>query len=194
MGSVAASKRNRKRGRGSTTSPRDGSSRSRFRATLTDWNYLDVSAGPILTDNQTVTRFSEDAAYPLHRLYDCWQTDLTVDLPEQAHRTHNVLIGFEYGFESVVRQTVFSDAPSIKSLQSGIFQPGSAGGGRSCGPISSIRLPLTAFPSAAQPGFTTHGGCTCRIQITASAETKTVSRCAIRRIHSKIRRADLRHT
>lgn len=39
--------------------------RSRFRATLTDWNYLDTSLGYLLPDNQTFTRYSEDTAYPL---------------------------------------------------------------------------------------------------------------------------------
>jgi iron complex outermembrane receptor protein len=43
--------------------------RSRFRATLTNWNSLDVSTGALLDDNRTLTRFSEDAAYPL-RFYD----------------------------------------------------------------------------------------------------------------------------
>ncbi len=43
--------------------------RSRFRATLADWNYLDASSGYVLPDNQTLVRFSENAAYPL-RFYD----------------------------------------------------------------------------------------------------------------------------
>jgi iron complex outermembrane receptor protein len=84
--------------------------RSRFRATLTDWNYLDTSLGYLLPDNQTFTRYSEDTAYPL-RFYD-WQTDLTGIL-KTGPVEHNFLIGFEYGFESVVQRGVFSDAPPI---------------------------------------------------------------------------------
>lgn len=84
--------------------------RSRFRATLTDWNYLDTSLGYLLPDNQTFTRYDEDLAYPL-RFYD-WQTDLTGIL-KTGGIEHNFLIGFEYGFQSVVQRGVFSDAPPI---------------------------------------------------------------------------------
>jgi len=84
--------------------------RSRFRATLTDWNYLDTSLGYLLPDNQTFTRYDEDLAYPL-RLYD-WQTDLT-GIFKTGGIEHNFLVGFEYGFESVVQRGVFSDAPPI---------------------------------------------------------------------------------
>jgi iron complex outermembrane recepter protein len=84
--------------------------RSRFRATLTDWNYLDTSLGYLLPDNQTFTRYDEDTAYPL-RLYD-WQTDIT-GIFKTGRIEHNFLVGFEYGFESVVQRGVFSDAPPI---------------------------------------------------------------------------------
>ena len=84
--------------------------RSRFRATLTDWNYLDTSLGYLLPDNQTFTRYDEQTAYPL-RLYD-WQTDLT-GIFKTGGIEHNFLVGFEYGFESVVQRGVFSDAPPI---------------------------------------------------------------------------------
>jgi len=84
--------------------------RSRFRATLTDWNYVDTSSGYIMSDSQTLARFSENAAYPL-RLYD-WQTDLT-GIFKTGSIEHNFLMGFEYGFESVVQRAVFSDAPPI---------------------------------------------------------------------------------
>jgi len=84
--------------------------RSRFRATLTDWNYLDTSLGYLLPDNQTFTRYDENTAYPL-RLYD-WQTDLT-GIFKTGGIEHNILVGFEYGFESVVQRGVFSDAPPI---------------------------------------------------------------------------------
>ncbi|MBV8903492.1 MAG: TonB-dependent receptor, partial [Acidobacteriia bacterium] len=84
--------------------------RSRFRATLTDWNYLDTSLGYLLPDNQTYTRYDEDLAYPL-RFYD-WQTDLT-GIVKTGAIEHNFLIGFEYGFQSAVQRGVFSDAPPI---------------------------------------------------------------------------------
>lgn len=84
--------------------------RSRFRATLTDWNYLDTSLGYLLPDNQTFTRYDEDLAYPL-RYYD-WQTDLT-GIAKTGPIEHNFLIGFEYGFQSAVQRGVFSDAPPI---------------------------------------------------------------------------------
>ena len=66
-----------------------------------------------LPDNQTLTRFSEDAAYPL-RFYD-WQTDLT-GIFKTGNIEHNFLIGFEYGSQSVVQGGVFSDAPPINLL------------------------------------------------------------------------------
>jgi len=84
--------------------------RSRFRATLTNWDYLDTSSGYLLPDNQTLTRYSEDAAYPL-RFYD-WQTDVT-GLFKTGPIEHNVLIGFEYEHQQVVQDAIFSDAPSI---------------------------------------------------------------------------------
>ena len=84
--------------------------RSRFHATLVDWNYLDTSSGYIESDNRTLARFSEDAAYPL-RFYD-WQTDLT-GIFKTGPIEHNLLVGFEYGRESVVQDAIFSDAPSI---------------------------------------------------------------------------------
>ena len=84
--------------------------RSRFRATLTNWDYLDVSTGFIEADNRTIARFSEDAAYPL-RFYD-WQTDLT-GIFKTGPIEHNVLIGFEYGKQQVVQDAIFSDAPPI---------------------------------------------------------------------------------
>lgn len=84
--------------------------RSRFRATLTDWNYLDTSLGYLLPDNQTFTRYDENLAYPL-RFYD-WQTDVTGIFKTGAIE-HNVLVGFEYGFQSAVQRGVFSDAPTI---------------------------------------------------------------------------------
>jgi iron complex outermembrane recepter protein len=84
--------------------------RSRFRTTLTNWDYLDVSTGFIESDNRTIARFSEDAAYPL-RFYD-WQTDLT-GIFKTGPIEHNVLIGFEYGKEQVVQDAIFSDAPPI---------------------------------------------------------------------------------
>ena len=92
--------------------------RSRFRATLTDWNYLDISSGYIMPDNQTLARYSEDAAYPL-RFYD-WQTDLT-GIFKSGPVEHNVLVGFEYGFESVVQRAVFSDAPPINLFNPAYF-------------------------------------------------------------------------
>jgi len=84
--------------------------RSRFRATVTNWDYLDTSTGFIESDNRTIARFSEDAAYPL-RFYD-WQTDLTGIFKTGAVE-HNVLIGFEYGRQQVVQDAIFSDAPPI---------------------------------------------------------------------------------
>ena len=84
--------------------------RSRFRATLTNWDYLDTSSGSILDDNETLTRYSEDAAYPL-RFYD-WQTDVS-GLFRTGSIEHNVLIGFEYGHQQVVQDAIFADAPSI---------------------------------------------------------------------------------
>jgi len=84
--------------------------RSRFRATLTNWDYLDTSSGSVQPDNQTLTRYSEDAAYPL-RFYD-WQTDLT-GLFKTGRIEHNVLIGFEYGHQQVVQDAIFGDAPPI---------------------------------------------------------------------------------
>jgi iron complex outermembrane receptor protein len=84
--------------------------RSRFRATLVNWDYLDTSSGYLLPDNRTLTRYSEDAAYPL-RFYD-WQTDLT-GLFKTGKIEHNLLIGFDYGAQSVVQDAIFSDAPSI---------------------------------------------------------------------------------
>jgi len=84
--------------------------RSRFRAALTNWDYLDVSSGFIDADNRTIIRFSEDAAYPL-RFYD-WQTDLT-GIFKTGPIEHNVLIGFEYGRQQVVQDAIFGDAPPI---------------------------------------------------------------------------------
>jgi len=84
--------------------------RSRFRATLTNWDYLDVSTGFLLPDNQTLTRYSEDAHYPL-RFYD-WQTDLT-GIFKTGPFEHNFLMGYEYAHESVVQDAIFSDAPPI---------------------------------------------------------------------------------
>jgi iron complex outermembrane receptor protein len=84
--------------------------RSRFRAALTNWDYLDVSTGFIDSDNRTIVRFSEDAAYPL-RFYD-WQTDLT-GIFKTGPIEHNILIGFEYGNQQVVQDAIFSDAPPI---------------------------------------------------------------------------------
>jgi len=84
--------------------------RSRFRAALTNWDYLDVSTGFIDSDNRTIVRFSEDAAYPL-RFYD-WQTDLT-GIFKTGPIEHNILIGFEYGRQQVVQDAIFSDAPPI---------------------------------------------------------------------------------
>lgn len=84
--------------------------RSRFRAALTNWDYLDVSSGFIESDNRTIARFSEDAAYPL-RFYD-WQTDLT-GIFKTGPIEHNVLIGFEYGRQQVVQDAIFGDAPPI---------------------------------------------------------------------------------
>ena len=84
--------------------------RSRFRGADTNWDYLDTSTGYLLPDNETLTRYSEDAAYPL-RFYD-WQTDLT-GLFKTGAIEHSVLIGFEYGHEQVVQDAIFADAPSI---------------------------------------------------------------------------------
>ena len=84
--------------------------RSRFRATLVNWDDLDVSTGFLESDGHTLARFSEDAHYPL-RFYD-WQTDLT-GIFRTGKIEHNVLVGFEYGRESVVQDAIFSDAPSI---------------------------------------------------------------------------------
>ncbi|HVN09917.1 MAG TPA: TonB-dependent receptor [Patescibacteria group bacterium] len=84
--------------------------RSRFRATLVNWDYLDVSTGFLLPDNQTLTRYSEDAHYPL-RFYD-WQTDLT-GVFKTGPLEHNFLIGYEYGRQQVVQDAIFSDAPPI---------------------------------------------------------------------------------
>jgi iron complex outermembrane recepter protein len=84
--------------------------RSRFRATLINWDYLDTSTGFLEADNRTLTRFSEDAAYPL-RFYD-WQTDLT-GIFKTGPIEHNFLMGFEYGKQSVVQDAIFSDAPPI---------------------------------------------------------------------------------
>ena len=84
--------------------------RSRFRATLVNWDDLDVSTGGLQSDNRTLTRFSEDAHYPL-RFYD-WQTDLT-GIFKTGKIEHNVLVGFEYGTQQVVQNAIFSDAPPI---------------------------------------------------------------------------------
>ena len=84
--------------------------RSRFRGADTNWDYLDASTGYLLSDHETLTRYSEDAAYPL-RFYD-WQTDLT-GLFKTGPIEHSVLMGFEYGHEQVVQNAIFSDAPSI---------------------------------------------------------------------------------
>ena len=89
---------------------RDWVIRSRFRATITNWDYLDASTGYLLPDNETLTRYSEDAAYPL-RFYD-WQTDLT-GLFRTGRIEHNFLIGFEYEHQQVVQDAIFSDAPAI---------------------------------------------------------------------------------
>ncbi len=84
--------------------------RSRFRATLVNWDDLDVSTGFLEVDNRTIARFSENAHYPL-RFYD-WQTDLT-GIFKTGRLEHNVLIGFEYGFQQVVQDAIFDDAPPI---------------------------------------------------------------------------------
>ena len=84
--------------------------RTRFRATLTNWDYLDVSSGFIEADSRTIARFSEDAHYPL-RFCD-WQSDLT-GIFKTGPIEHNVLIGFEYGKQQVVQDAIFSDAPPI---------------------------------------------------------------------------------
>ena len=84
--------------------------RSRFHAMLVDWNYLDTSVGYLESDNRTLARYSEDAAYPL-RFYD-WQTDLT-GIFRTGKIEHNFLVGFEYGRQSVVQDAIFSDAPPI---------------------------------------------------------------------------------
>lgn len=84
--------------------------RSRFRATLVNWDDLDVSTGFLEADNRTLARFSEDAHYPL-RFYD-WQTDLT-GIFKTGNLEHNVLVGFEYGLQQVVQDAIFSDAPPI---------------------------------------------------------------------------------
>jgi len=84
--------------------------RSRFRGTLVNWDDLDVSTGFLESDNRTLARFSEDAAYPL-RFYD-WQTDLT-GIFKTGKVEHNVLIGFEYGRQQVVQDAVYDDAPPI---------------------------------------------------------------------------------
>ncbi len=110
---------------------------SRFRGADTNWNYLDTSTGYLLPDDETLTRYSEDAAYPL-RFYD-WQTDLT-GLFKTGAIEHSALIGFEYGHEQVVQDAIFADAPSINlyhpipfsytrpdeaSLIANFFNPGS---------------------------------------------------------------------
>ncbi|HXJ87549.1 MAG TPA: TonB-dependent receptor [Candidatus Binatia bacterium] len=84
--------------------------RSRFRATLVNWDDLDVSTGFLEADNRTIARFSENAHYPL-RFYN-WQTDLT-GIFKTGRLEHNVLIGFEYGFQQVVQNAIFDDAPPI---------------------------------------------------------------------------------
>ncbi|MBV8841577.1 MAG: TonB-dependent receptor [Bryobacterales bacterium] len=84
--------------------------RSRFRATLTNWDYLDVTPGTLMADNRTLSRFSENAAYPL-RFYD-WQTDLN-GIFKTGSIEHNFLVGFEYGRQQVVQDAVYSDAPPI---------------------------------------------------------------------------------
>jgi len=84
--------------------------RSRFRATLTNWDYLDTSVGSLLADNRTLTRFDENAHYPL-RFYD-WQTDVT-GIFKTGSVEHNLLIGFEYGRQQVVQNAIFDDAPPI---------------------------------------------------------------------------------
>ena len=85
--------------------------RSRFRATVTDWNYLDTSlAGPDPNDPTLLDRYDENAAYPL-RFYD-WQNDIT-GIFKTGSIEHNFLIGFEYGKQSVVQDAVFGDAPPI---------------------------------------------------------------------------------
>ena len=84
--------------------------RSGFRAMATDWYYLDVSPGYLLPDNQTLTRYSENANYPLN-FYD-WQTDLTGTF-KTGPIGHNFLIGFDLGRQTVVQNAVFGDAPPI---------------------------------------------------------------------------------
>jgi len=84
--------------------------RSGFRAMSYDWYYLDVSTGYLLPDNETLTRYSENANYPLN-FYD-WQIDLTGTF-KTGPISHNFLVGFELGSQSVVQDAIFSDAPPI---------------------------------------------------------------------------------
>ena len=128
--------------------------RSRFRATLTDWNYLDTSLGSLQADNQTFTRYSEDTAYPL-RFYD-WQTDLT-GIFKTGGIEHNFLVGFEYGFESVVQRGVFADAPPINLYNPVYFShtlPGDAALAASFFNPSSPDY----FPLSGTTRLRTHGG------------------------------------
>ena len=84
--------------------------RSGFRAMATDWYYLDVSPGYLLPDSETLTRYSEEANYPLN-FYD-WQTDLTGTF-HTGPIGHNFLVGFELGRQTVVQNAIFGDAPPI---------------------------------------------------------------------------------
>ena len=128
--------------------------RSRFRATLTDWNYLDTSLGYLLPDNQTFTRYDENTAYPL-RLYD-WQTDLT-GIFKTGSIEHNFLMGFEYGFESVVQRGVFSDAPPINLYNPVYFSQATPSAAALAANFFNPNDP-DYFPISGTTRLMTHGG------------------------------------
>ena len=128
--------------------------RSRFRATLTDWNYRDTSLGYLLPDNQTFTRYSEDTAYPL-RFYD-WQTDLT-GIFKTGPIEHNFLVGFEYGYESVVQRGVFSDAPPINVYNPVYFSQSLPSAAALATYFFNPNDP-DYFPISGTTRLTTHGG------------------------------------
>ena len=128
--------------------------RSRFRATLTDWNYLDTSLGYLLPDNPTFTRYDEDTAYPL-RLYD-WQTDLT-GVFKTGRIEHNFLVGFEYGSESVVQRGVFSDAPPISLFNPVYFSQGMPSAAALATNFFNPGVP-DYFPISGTTRLKTHGG------------------------------------
>ena len=128
--------------------------RSRFRATLTNWDYLDTSLAYLELDNRTLARYDENANYPL-RFYD-WQNDLT-GIFKTGSIEHNVLIGFEYGRQNVQQHGVFDDAPSIDLYNPVPFSATQPNAAALAAYFFSPNAP-DYFPSHTITGLSTHGG------------------------------------